>query len=222
MQRQKRAAITGERERLAHELHDTLAQTFAGLAFQLHGIRNRLRLRETAQFDTLEQQLDVASDFVRRTHQEASLSIDMLRSQSPEIGNLAAALERSASELTAPGVVTIRVVGNSSSYEMPLRITDALFHIAREALVNAARHAAADNIDITISFERSRLSLEVADNGVGFVRDPDCQRFGLKGIEHRAAAIHAVVQIDTKIGRGTSIKVSAPIARRPWFARRKA
>ena len=48
MQRRRRAAISGERERLAHELHDTLAQTFAGLAFQLHGIRNRLRLRERA------------------------------------------------------------------------------------------------------------------------------------------------------------------------------
>ena len=221
MQRQKRAAITGEREKLAHELHDTLAQTFAGLAFQLHGIRNRLRLRENAHFDTLDQQVDAASDFVRRTHREASLSIDMLRSQSPEIGNLASALERSASELTAPGVATIRVIGNSSSYELPLRITDALFHIAREALVNAVRHAAADKIDITITFERSRLALEIADNGAGFVRDQASQRFGLKGIEHRAAAIHARVEIESQPGRGTSIKVQAPIARDPWYARRK-
>jgi hypothetical protein len=74
MQRQRRAAITGERERLAHELHDTLAQTFAGLAFQLHGIRNRLRLRESAPFDMVDQQIDAASDFVRRMHHEASLS----------------------------------------------------------------------------------------------------------------------------------------------------
>ncbi len=222
MQRQKRAAITGERERLAHELHDTLAQTFAGLAFQLHGIRNRLRLRERAPFETLEQQLDAASDFVRRTHQEASLSIVMLKSHSPAVGNLAAALEQSASELTAPGVATVRVIGNSSSYDMPLRIKDALFHIAREALVNAARHASAEKIDITITFEKSRLSLEVTDNGIGFVRDPGCQRLGLKGIEHRAAAIYAVVWIETTPGKGTSIKVSAPIARRPWLSWHKA
>ena len=217
MQRQRRAAITAERERLAHELHDTLAQTFAGLAFQLHGIRNHLRFRERAPFDTLEQQLDAAAAFVRRTHQEASLSMAMLRSHPPVIGNLAAALEQSASELTAPGVATVRVVGDSSSYDMPLRIEDAFFHIAREALVNAARHAAAEKINITITFEQSRLSLEVADNGVGFVRDPASQRLGLKGIEHRAAAIHAVVQIETKPGKGTSIKVAAPIARRSWF-----
>lgn len=222
MQRGKRAAITGERERLAHELHDTLAQTFAGLAFQLHGIRNRLRLRERAPFEMLEQQLDAASDFVRRTHQEASLSIVMLKSHSAAVGNLAATLEQSASELTAPGVATVRVVGDSSSYDMPLRIKDALFHIAREALVNAARHASAEKIDITITFEQSKLSLEVADNGVGFVRDSACQRLGLKGIEHRAAAIHAVVRIETTPGKGTSIKVSAPIARRSWFPWRKA
>ena len=221
MQRRRRAAITGERERLAHELHDTLAQTFAGLAFQLHGIRNRLRLREHAPFDMVEQQLEAASDFVRRTHQEASLSIAMLRSQSPEIGDLATALERSARELTAPGVATVRVVGDSTSYEMPLRITDALFHIAREALVNAARHAHADKIEITITFQRNGLSLEVVDNGVGFVPDPTSQRLGLRGIHHRAAGIHATVQLETVVGQGTRLRVEAPTSRRVWLPGKK-
>ena len=217
MQRRRRAAITGERERLAHELHDTLAQTFAGLAFQLHGIRNRLRLRERAPFDMVEQQLEEASDFVRRTHQEASLSIAMLRSQSPEIGDLASALERSARELTPAGVARVRIVGDSTSYEMPLRITDALFHIAREALVNAARHANAQKIDITITFQRNAVLLEVADDGIGFVPDPHSQRLGLKGIRHRAAGIHATVQLDTKPGQGTRLLVSAPTSRRVWL-----
>ncbi len=216
MQRRRRAAISGERERMAHELHDTLAQTFAGLAFQLHGIRNRLRLREHAPFDMVEKQLDEASDFVRRTHREASLSIAMLRSQSPEVGDLATALERSARELTPPGVASVRVVGDSASHEMPLRITDALFHIAREALVNAARHANAAKIDITITFQRNGLSLEVADDGVGFVPDPHSVRLGLRGIQHRAAGIHATVQLETRVGHGTRIKVSAPTSRRVW------
>jgi len=214
MQQQRRAAITGERERMAHELHDTLAQTFAGLAFQLHGIRNRLRLRERAPFDMVNQQLDATSDFVRRTHQEASFSIDMLRSQSPEVGDLATALERSAGELTPPGVATVRIVGESTGYAMPLRTTDALFHIGREALVNAARHAGAQKIDITITFERKRLSLEIADNGSGFLRDPVCQRFGLKGMERRAAAIHATFQLETKLGEGTKVRVVAPVPHR--------
>ncbi len=216
MQRRRRAAISGERERMAHELHDTLAQTFAGLAFQLHGIRNRLRLRESAPFDMVEKQLDEASDFVRRTHREASLSIAMLRSQSPEVGDLATALERSARELTPPGVASVRVVGDSASREMPLRITDALFHIAREALVNAARHANAAKIDITITFQRNGLCLEVTDDGVGFVPDPHSVRLGLRGIQHRAAGIHAKVQLETKVGHGTRLKVSAPTSRRVW------
>ena len=216
MQRRRRAAISGERERMAHELHDTLAQTFAGLAFQLHGIRNRLRLRESAPFDMVEKQLDEASDFVRRTHREASLSIAMLRSQSPEVGDLATALERSARELTPPGVASVRVVGDSASREMPLRITDALFHIAREALVNAARHANAAKIDITITFQRNGLSLEVTDDGIGFVPDPHSVRLGLRGIQHRAAGIHAKVQLETKVGHGTRLKVSAPTSRRVW------
>jgi len=216
MQRRRRDAITGERERMAHELHDTLAQTFAGLAFQLHGIRNRLRLRERASFDVVDQQLDAASDFVRRTHQEASLSIAMLRSQSPEVADLAAALERSARELTLPGEANVHMVGESTGYAMPLRATDALFHIGREALVNAVRHAGAQTIDITITFERKRLSLEVADNGSGFVRDPASERLGLRGMERRAAAIHATFYLETKPGEGTRIRVVAPVPYRGW------
>jgi signal transduction histidine kinase len=165
----------------------------------------------------VDQQLDAASDFVRRTHQEASLSITMLRSHSPEISDLASALERSASELTTPNIATVHVVGDSNSHDMPLRITDALFHIGREALVNAVRHANAKKIDITIAFERNSLSLEVADNGIGFRRDPGCERLGLKGIEHRAAGIHSVIRIDSKPDEGTRVKVTVPLSRRRFL-----
>jgi signal transduction histidine kinase len=108
------------------------------------------------------------------------------------------------------------MVGESTGYAMPLRATDALFHIGREALVNAVRHAGAQTIDITITFERKRLSLEVADNGSGFVRDPASERLGLRGMERRAAAIHATFYLETKPGEGTRIRVVAPVPYRGW------
>ena len=216
MERRRQSAIGQERERLAHDLHDTLAQSFAGVAFQLHGIRNRLRLREHAQFETIEQQLEVAASFVRRTHQEASLSIAMLRSHTPEVSDLLKALQRSVDDLTAPGVAQVFVVGDSTGYEVPLRTTDAFFHIGREALVNAVRHAQAATIRITLTYDRACLSLEVQDDGVGFLRDPRCQRLGIVGMERRAASIHARLCIDTVPGEGTRVLVVSPIVRHVW------
>ncbi len=216
MQRLRRNAITEERERLAHELHDTLAQSFAGVAFQLHGIRNRLRMRGRAELDLVEQQLDVATDFVRRTHQEASLSIAMLRSQAPEIGDLASSLERRAADLAAPGRVHILVTGDGRGQHVPLRITDAFFHVGLEAMVNAVRHSDAERITIRLHHDREQLTLEIDDDGTGFIRDPDCERLGLKGMERRAGMIHAQLQIRSFPGSGTRIKLTAPVGHRLW------
>ncbi len=216
MQRQRRTAITEERERLAHELHDTLAQSFAGVAFHLHGIRNRLRLRGRAELQLVEQQLDTATDFVRRTHQEASLSIAMLRAQSVEISDLAKSLERRAADLAAPGVVQVQVTGDGQGRPVPLRTTDAFLHVGLEALANAARHSGADRITITLCHDKERLSLEISDNGVGFARDPACQRMGLKGMERRAGMIHAQLQIRSNENAGTCITLVAASARRFW------
>ena len=216
MQRQRRAAITEERERLAHELHDTLAQSFAGVAFHLHGVRNRLRLRGRTELGLVEQQLDTATDFVRRTHQEASLSIAMLRAQSTELADLAGLLERRAANLAAPGVVQVQVTGDGQGLPVPLRTTDAFLHVGLEALANAARHSGADRITIALHHDRERLSLEIADNGAGFVRDPACQRMGLKGMERRAGMIHAQLHIESTRGAGTRVRLVTGKARRLW------
>ena len=216
MQRQRRRAITEERERLAHELHDTLAQSFAGVAFQLRGIRNRLRLRGRAELDLVEQQLDVATDFVRRTHQEASVSIAMLRSQAPEISDLAGSFERRAADLAAPGVVQVLVTGDGLGRPVPLRTTDAFLHVGLEAMVNAVKHSGAQRITIRLHHDREQLLLVIDDDGGGFVRDPACQRLGLKVMERRADMIHARLQIESAPGRGTRIRLTAPMARRLW------
>ncbi len=216
MRWQRRSAIAAERERLAHELHDTLAQSFAGVAFHLRGIRNRLHLRGREELPLVEQQLDTATDFVRRTHQEASLSIAMLRAQSVEISDLANSLERRAADLAAPGTVRVQVTGDGQGHPVPLRTTDAFLHIGLEALVNATRHSGADCITIRLHHDKAQLSLEIADNGRGFARDPACQRMGLKGMERRAGAIHARLCIQSVAGAGTRVTLTAVSARRLW------
>ncbi len=210
MERRRRSAITDERERLAHELHDTLAQSFAGVGYQLFGIRNSLRMRSQANFERVDQQLEVATDFVRRTHEEASLSIALLRSDKPEIENLQKALERCAAQLTFGGSIQVSVTCEGQERRTLLRTTDALFHIGREALANAVRHAKAKHIDIRIEYERASILLAVEDDGVGFERDLSTRRLGLKSMERRAASIRADFHILSAQGAGTRVVVRAP------------
>ena len=210
MERRRRSAITDERERLAHELHDTLAQSFAGVGYQLFGIRNCLRLRSQANFERVDQQLEVATDFVRRTHEEASLSIALLRSDKPEIENLQHALQRCAAQLTFGGTIKVSVICEGQERHTLLRTTDALFHIGREALANAVRHAKAKHIGIRVEYERANILLSVEDDGVGFERDLSTRRLGLKSMERRAASIRADFHIQSAQGAGTRIVVRAP------------
>ena len=104
-------AIVQERERLAHELHDTLAQSFAGVAFQLQGIRNGLEHADSAGIQRANQQIDLACEVVRQTHEEASLSIAMLREEWPAGKELGAALEQCAASIVAGGQYPNRAEG---------------------------------------------------------------------------------------------------------------
>ncbi len=212
MEERRRAAITHERERLAHDLHDTLAQSFAGVGYQLFGIRNGLRQRERSNFARMDQQLEVASEFVRRAHDEASLSIAMLRSDQPKIRDLQSALERCAAQLTFGGGIQVSVECHGQPRRIQLRVTDALFHIGREALVNAVRHANAKSIRLRVDYARREIALTVEDDGIGFVRDPASTRLGLSSMERRAAVIRADLQIVSAPNAGTRVVVRAPSA----------
>jgi signal transduction histidine kinase len=203
--------IMQERERLAHEMHDTLAQSFAGIGFQLQGIRNGIRHGWPKSLPTINQQLDRACDIVRQTHEEASLSIAMLRPESPEFCDLALSFERYASGIVSGGI-TVDITSNGSVKALPLRVTDALFHIGREAIANAIRHAQATKIDVILAYETDTVTLIVEDCGLGFTRSSDVRGLGLRAMEQRTQSISADLQIDSIPGKGTRIKVIAPLA----------
>lgn len=209
-------AIVQERERLAHELHDTLAQSFAGVAFQLQGIRNGLEQADSAGIARVNQQIDLACDVVRQTHEEASLSIAMLREEWPAGKELGAALEQCAASIVAGGAVKIvrkgRTDGRGGPAYIPVRVADALFHIGREAVVNSVRHADPQQIALSVEYETNCVKLAIEDDGRGFNAG---QRtgggFGLRGMEKRARSIGAHLEVTSEPGKGTLVEVSAPL-----------
>jgi signal transduction histidine kinase len=213
-------AIVQERERLAHELHDTLAQSFAGVAFQLQGIRNGIEQANSAGIARVNQQIELACDVVRQTHEEASLSIAMLREEWPAGKELGAALEECAASIVAGGDVQIvrkgRSDGRSAPGHIPVRVADALFHIGREAIVNSVRHADPRQIALSIEYDAKNVILTVEDEGRGF--DPEQQThgqqtrgFGLRGMEKRARSIDAHLVVTSQPDVGTRVRVTAPL-----------
>jgi signal transduction histidine kinase len=213
-------AIVQERERLAHELHDTLAQSFAGVAFQLQGIRNGLEHADSAGIARVNQQIDLACDVVRQTHEEASLSIAMLREEWPAGKELGAALEECAASIVAGGNVRIvrkgRMEGRGAPAHIPVRVADALFHIGREAIVNSVRHADPRQIVLSIEYDARSVTLTVDDEGRGFdaeqqTHGQQTRGFGLRGMEKRARSIGAQLAVTSQPGVGTRVRVTAPL-----------
>ena len=208
-------AIVQERERLAHELHDTLAQSFAGVAFQLQGIRNGLEHADAAGIARVNQQIDLACDVVRQTHEEASLSIAMLREEWPAGRELGAALEDCAVSIVAGGDVRIlrkpSPEGRGTPAHTPVRVADALFHIGREAIVNSVRHADPRQIVLSVEYGAKLVVLAVEDDGRGFPAAQQTRGFGLRGMEKRARSIGARLAVTSEAGKGTRVQVTAPL-----------
>ncbi len=205
VERAKLRAIFEERELLAHEMHDTLAQSFAGLGFQLQAIRNRM----PANVPDVEQQLDLACNLVRHSHEEARQSIASLRR--PEPVDLSFALERCARNLVNGGTVSVEVSQAGDHRPVPVRITDAFFRIGQEALSNAVQHASPTRICVKVSYGETILCLAIEDDGLGFAGGREMKGFGVRGMRKRAAAVSAAFEISSAPGQGTRVLVTAPI-----------
>ncbi len=200
-------AILEERGRLAHEMHDTLAQSFAGIGFQLQAIRNRV----PGELTTLHQQLDLASELVRHSHEEARRSIATLRSEDLDTEDVLSALDCCARGMVKGGAVQVvtREIGNPRP--VPLRTAATLYRIGQEAIANAVRHADPALLTVGLEYQENSVSLKIEDNGRGFVQSGGQLGFGIRGMRRRAQSIAAAIHIHSSPGEGTSVVVEAPL-----------
>ncbi|HYP13986.1 MAG TPA: sensor histidine kinase, partial [Bryobacteraceae bacterium] len=203
-------AVAEERERLAHEIHDTLAQSFAGIGFQLQAIRNSL----TSDSKVLEHQVDLAMVMARTSHEEARRSIASLRPESLGHGGLVNALREYAERMVRNGNVRIETHGEDGGGIVPPRIKDTLFRIGQEAIANSIRHANPSTIRIRLQQQRASLCLSVEDDGHGFLETSDSGGFGLLGMRRRAESISATFSIRSAPGLGTRVEVKAAVGLR--------
>jgi signal transduction histidine kinase len=206
-------AVVEEREHLAYEMHDTLAQGVAGIGFQLEAIRIAL----PEELPKVHRQLDLASELVRHSHAEARRSVDMLRPQQLESEGLLNALTCCAQRLVEGGSVLVISRATGDVRPLPLRIADTLYRIGQEALANSVRHAHAHAITISLEYLKNAVHLTIGDDGSGFAGEEDGQGFGILGMRKRAASIAGKINILGNEGNGTQVVVMAPLQPRITF-----
>jgi signal transduction histidine kinase len=207
IERWKLQAVLEERERMAHEIHDTLAQSFAGIGFQMQAIRRAIPDGEPH----LQQQVELARDLVRHSHKEARRSVEPLHLDSPEAIELPSSLESCAAKMVEGGSVEVISSSTGTPRTIPPRIAAPLLRIGQEAIANAVRHADPKHLEIHLAYGKNSVRLAITDDGGGFVKSGDLLGFGLRGMRTRAAGISARLEILSQPGEGTRVEVTAPL-----------
>jgi len=199
-------AVAEERANIARDIHDTVAQGYAGITLQLEAAQQTID-RDPARTKEL---LNEALQLVRHSRDESHLSIDILRSLARN-DRLDVLVTHSIQQLLRPSsgtVIDLEVSGESAA--LSYKLVNNLFRITQEALTNAVNHARASRIAVRILYRRSGVAIEVEDNGHGFSPDsaPGLEQghFGLVGMQERCSAINANLKLNST-DRGTLICV---------------
>ena len=201
--------LTAERQRMARELHDTLAQGVAGLVLQLEAMKAHLSVgREGRVTEIIDQSLSRA----RSTLADLRAAIDDLRAVPV---NLPDAVREKIGRFTKATGVPCELSFSLDGYEPASKINDHLLRVLSEALANITRHAQASQIWVILQVEGKQLLLEICDNGQGFEPEKAAKagHYGLLGMRERARLINGSLSIDSKPGQGTSIRLEFPISK---------
>ena len=202
------AGVLAERERLARDLHDTLAQGSTSVLFLLQAARTALH-RDVAE---CEGHLTLAEQTTRESLAEIRALVAALTPAGLDGTSLPAALERLTSRIEQElGIdATMTTVGDHRS--LPSSSEVVLLRTTQEALANVRKHAEATEVTVELGYHEDRVTLQVADNGRGF--QPDARPaggFGLNGLRERVRGAGGELRLETAPGAGATVLVSLPI-----------
>jgi signal transduction histidine kinase len=199
-------AVSRERNRLARDLHDTLAHTLSALTVQLEALRTLLANDPAATQGAAREAVEDLVGQARRGLDESRKAIQALRTDRVDTVGLVGALRDMLQSFQARTGVQARLSVAGQSPDLTTTEAQTLFRIAEEALTNVERHAAAQQVEVRLACGSDRLDLVIRDDGVGF--DPaviDASRYGLTGMQERAGIIGATLEVDSHPGGGTEV-----------------
>lgn len=201
-------SISRERNRLARELHDTLAHTLSGLAVQLEAVDAAWEIGPDAAHTLLEQSLSATRNGLTETRR----ALQALRASPLEALGLSLAIRTLAESLATRTGLTLDLGVPDELDNLSPPVEQCIYRIAQESLANVDRHANARRFSVRLEQANRHLILIVADDGQGFAPDkvnPE-NHLGLKGMKERAEVIGGNMTIESEPGKGTTISLTVP------------
>jgi signal transduction histidine kinase len=208
-ERSRELSAIEERNRLARDLHDSVAQKLFGIVLAAQSAATLLERSP----DDARVQVDRLQELAQDTMVELRSLVFQLRPAAIESDGLASALAKHVEVLRRVHRLRIELETSGEARLRP-RIDEEVFKIAQEALQNALKHAAAGQLEVSLREDAGAVALRVRDDGVGFDPEAPARRshsLGLTSMEERAAALGATLAIDSAPGAGTTITLEVPL-----------
>lgn len=209
-------AATAERNRMAREVHDTVAQGLVSVLLQLRAARGAIDEGRGGEAVTA---LDEASTAAESAFEETRRSVLGLAPSPLEGRSLEDALELELAWANRAGVADVRLMTAGTPMDLSPALAHTLFRIAQEAVTNALRHARARSVRVGVVYAPTGVTLLVQDDGAGFdhtriSQDGVLHNLGLKGMDERARLLGGTLELDSTPGWGTRVRASIPLRTR--------
>ena len=204
MRVEREAGRLNERQRLARDIHDTLAQHFTSIIMHLAAAKH-------SNFGTVQTQVQQAEEAAREGLDEIRRIVWDMQPEQIEKASLVEAVEELAARWSAENSVLVKMNVTGTPRSLPSSAEIALLRISQEAMHNINKHAQAKNVNITFSFMEDIFVMDITDDGLGFDPSKSSDGFGLKTMRDRAEELSGTLTIESERGRGTAIAVSLPI-----------
>jgi signal transduction histidine kinase len=206
---QEQLATSRERNRLARELHDTLAHTLSGQAVNLEAIKLMLPQEQTE----VKEMLNQALVSIRSGLAETRRALKDLRPQPVEDLGLVNAMRNLALDAASRAAFELNMEIASDLPPLSREIEQSTYRIVQEALENIVRHADAQEVLLTMDYSSHQLSLIIRDDGRGInLKDHlSVDSLGIRGMQERAAMVGGNLEVNSQMGRGTTIHFSVGV-----------
>jgi signal transduction histidine kinase len=203
----REAAVLGERNRIARDIHDTLAQGFTGVVLNLEAANMSLRKQS---IDLAFKHIEEARQLARSCLDEARISVRALRPPARGQSDLMQELRVQLARLKG-GEVRAELVTKGEMPALPVETQGELLRIVQECVTNVMKHAQARRVELNVRVTDGQMHLCVADDGIGFDPDERHEGFGMLGMRERAERVGARFLVASTPGVGSRIETIVPI-----------
>lgn len=207
-----RSAVLVERNRMAREIHDHLAQGFTGVLLQLEAAEARLSRMQGDPTPILTR-LDHARNLAAASLQEARRSVMALHPRKPEGADLLGALRALADRLLTGTDIQVELAQMGKPRRLSNRLEEELLRMAQESLTNALRHGKARWVRVTLQFEGRQVRLSIDDDGQGFDPSTEAAGYGLRSMRESIKQLRGRLDIDSSQGLGSRVTITLPLSR---------